>query len=168
MADSTPENTQEVSQEQPKAVVRTRHPSRVANQHRGPVPLEVRIRARASYASRLHELERIIDGTSKQIITKTTPDGLKTVSTVSPNAKEKVLALQELAKLGRLHETDAEGIEASEEQVARAVVAALSDPSVRAWLISNYPDQVSDLAELALPPNGEAIEPEPLSGPSLP
>lgn len=136
------------AQEQPKAVMRTRHPSRVANQHRGPVPLEVRIRARASYAARLHELERIIDGTSTQVITKRDPDGRKTVSTVTPNAKEKVLALQELAKLGKLHSDDAASVDATEEQVAKAVVAALSDPAVRAWLITNYPDQVEDLRQL--------------------
>ena len=139
------------AQEEPKALVRTKHPSRTANQHRGPVPLEVRIRARASYASRLHELERIIDGTSQQTVVKKTPDGQKTVTTVSPNAKEKVLALQELAKLGRLHSDDSSSVDATEEQVAKAVIAALSDPAVRAWLIANYPDQVEDLQRMALP-----------------
>lgn len=121
--------------------IHTHHPMRKSDpSRRGPVPLEVRIRARASYASRLHELERIIDGTSIQTIVKTEPNGGKSTTTITPNPKEKILALQELAKLGKVHDSEGEAILASEEQIARALEAVLREPALRAYLISSLPN----------------------------
>jgi hypothetical protein len=104
--------------------------------------MEVRIRARASYAARLHELERVIDGTSVQTVTAKDELGRTRVTTVTPNAKEKVLALQELGKLAKIHEDDSNGVAATEEQLAKLLVTAFSDPAVRTWILSQHPDAV--------------------------
>jgi hypothetical protein len=136
--------------------VKSKHPGMAAQRGpRGGVPAEVRIRARASYASRIAVLESIADGTAKQTVTRKRigAEGVehKEVTSISPNAKERVLALTELAKFGRIHDDPTgEGAQADEDVMRRALVGALSDPSVRQWLTTERPEVMAELARVAL------------------
>lgn len=123
----------------------------------------LRQRAASAVMDRIPLLEAIADGalgwtyaTNKR---KPRKDGGETLETTQhdyqPTARDRIAALELLAKLAGLHEPS--GAESgnsaawrSAEALSRALLGALSDPAVRRWLAAERPEVLGALTAGAL------------------
>ncbi len=126
----------------------------------------IRARCKDSFFSRIHVLEAIADGT---IETYTT--GPKGTTVFTPSARDRVAALDTLAKYGGVSTAEGGSSDnskawATAEALSRSLLAALSDPSVRRWIAQERPD-IMGVVTASLRQSERSLDPVAAAGGAL-